>query len=86
VVAVALVADWVVAGSVSAPSVDNVFHIAPAYRASKSDARAVEWRWCVKDHHTTKRSKAVAPSVSRRAERRASCQEEIELDRWEQDL
>ena len=80
------VVEWVEAASASAPSVDNEFRTSRAHRALTSAAPDVAWQWCVKARPTTRRSKAVAPSVSRRAERRASsCRLEIDPDRWEED-
>jgi len=84
-VAAERVVEWVGEDSASAPNAANEYRTRRARRVSMNVARAVAWRWCAKARPITRRSKAVAPTVSRRTERRASsCQEETEPDRWEQ--
>ena len=58
------------AATVSAPSADSESRIARACHVLTSAARNVTWQWCAKARPITRKSKAVAPSVSRRAERR----------------
>ena len=78
--------EWVAVDSASVPSVGRKTRTSPGHRVSTNAAPPVVPRWCGKARLTTRRSKAAVPDVQRRAERRASCQGEIEPDRWATDL
>jgi len=64
-VAAAVAVPWALEAPASVPSVASVSLTTPGFRASKSDARAVAWQWCAKDRPTIKKSRVVAPGLSK---------------------